>query len=111
MISPYSQKLYERIQKKNKKGIVTADSLYEDKTYKATIKIAEAIKELQAESLITIKSITNRGRFETELIPSEGYIQHSNIKGVLRKEDDNEGEEEKTPKRRYQRRKVRRSVI
>ena len=106
-ISPYSQKIYERIQKKNKKGIVTADSLYEDKTYKATIKIAEALKELQAEGLITIKSITNRGRFETELIPSEGYVGHSPIKGTLRKEEEDDG----IPKRKYQRRKVKRSVI
>jgi hypothetical protein len=56
-VSSYSSKMYGRIQAKNKKNIVTVDSLYENKTYKATEKIANAIRELRSEGLITIKSI------------------------------------------------------
>ena len=113
MLSPYSQKLYLRIQGKNKKGIVTADSLFENKTWKATEKIATAIRELQASDLITIKSVLDHGKFASELVTAENYIEHGGIKGMLRKELDEEitQEEPAKPKRKYQKRTVRRSAV
>jgi hypothetical protein len=112
-LSPYSQKLYLRIQEKNKKKIVTADSLFENKTWKATEKIANALKELRASDLITIKSVLDHGKFASELVTAENYIKHSGIKGTLRKESD-EGvlqEEPARPKRKYQKRTVKRSAV
>jgi len=113
--SSYSQRLYGRIQEKNKKNIVTADSLFENKTWKATEKIATAIRELQAEHLITIKSVLDHGKFASELVTAENYVEHSGIKGTLRKEEDVEatfGEEapSKIP-RKYKKRTVRRSAV
>jgi hypothetical protein len=113
-LSPYSSRLYLRIQEKNKKGIVTADSLFENKTWKATEKISVALKELQAEGLITIKSILNHGKFASELVTAENYVEHSGIKGTLRKEENLEdGISQETPRvpRKYKKRTVRRSAI
>jgi len=112
VVSSYSQKLYLRIQEKNKKGVVTADSLFENKTWKATEKIAIALKELQAEHLISIKSVLDHGKFASELVTAENYVEHSGIKGTLRKEEDFEGDSE-APKipRKYKKRTVRRSVV
>ncbi|MCK9458738.1 MAG: hypothetical protein M0R80_03800 [Proteobacteria bacterium] len=116
MLSSYASRLYLRIQEKNKKGIVTADSLYENKTYKATEKLANAIRELQAEHLLTIKSVLDHGKFASELVTAENYIEHSRIKGTLRKEDDSEEDsseiENLAPiKRKYKKRTVRRSAV
>jgi alpha-D-ribose 1-methylphosphonate 5-triphosphate diphosphatase PhnM len=112
-LSPYSQRLYTRIQEKNKKRIVTADSLFENKTWKATEKIANALRELQAEHLLTIKSVLDHGKFASELVTAENYIEHSGIKGTLRKESDEEitQEEPARPKRKYQKRTVKRSAV
>lgn len=112
-LSPYSQKLYTRIQEKNKKGIVTADSLFENKTWKATEKIVAALKELQASDLITIKSILDHGKFASELVTADNYVEHAAIKGTLRKELDEDASQEEpvTPKRKYQKRTVRRSAV
>ena len=110
-ISPFSLKIYKYIQKKNKRRMVTCDTLFENKSFKTTEKISKALHELVAEGLITINSTLNRGRFESELIPKEGYVPHTSIKGVLRKEDSNDSDEELKPKRKYQRRTVRRSLV
>ena len=107
MPSPFSLKIYKLIQKKNRRKIVTCDTLFENRSFKATEKLSRAIHELQAEGLITIKSTLNRGRFENELIPKDG-ISHDSVKAILRKGD---SEEEIVPKRKYQRRTVRRSLI
>jgi len=115
IVSSYSQKLYLRIQEKNKKGVVTADSLFENKTWKATEKIVTALKELRAEGLITIKSVLDHGKFASELVTAENYVEHSGIKGASRKEEDDfeEGSSQETPKvpRKYKKRTVRRSVV
>jgi hypothetical protein len=116
MLSSYSSKLYTRIQDKNQKNIVTVDSLYENKTYKATEKIANAIRELRSEGLITIKSILDHGKFASEIVTKEGYIEHMAAKGVLRKEEtdeeeSSEGESLVPLKRKYKKRTVRRSVV
>jgi hypothetical protein len=115
-LSSYSGKLYTRIQDKNKKNIVTVDSLYENKTYKATEKIANAIRELRSEGLITIKSILDHGKFASELVTAENYVEHTGIKGTLRREEDSEdenvsGRETSSPKRKYKKHTVRRSVV
>ncbi len=91
--------------------MVTADSLFYNKTMKASEKISAAIMELRAEGLITIKSVLNHGMFMTELIPAEGYVQHESIKGILRKEDENYSDKDIKPKRKYQKRKVKRGLI
>jgi hypothetical protein len=117
MISSYSQKFYLRIQDKNKKNIVTVDSLFENKTYKATEKIANAIRELRSEGLITIRSVLDHGKFASEIITKEGYVEHMAAKGVLRKEEDDSEEESlengtQVPlKRKYKKRTVRRSAV
>ena len=115
VLSLYSSRLYLRIQEKNKKGIVTADSLFENKTWKATEKISVALKELQAEGLITIKSVLDRGKFASELVTAENYVEHSGIKGTLRKGEDSSEEDssQEMPKvpRKYKKRTVRRSAI
>jgi len=116
-VSSYASRLYLRIQEKNKKGIVTADSLFENKTYKATEKIANAIRELQAEHLLTIKSVLDHGKFASELVTAENYVEHAAIKGTLRKEDEDsekessEGENPAPIKRKYKKRTVRRSAV
>jgi hypothetical protein len=107
VLSTFGKKIYDRIQKKNKRMMVTADLLYENKTYPATIKISEAIHEIIAEGLITIKSVVNHGRFETELIPKDGYIQHKAEKALKRSSENSENK----PKRKYQRRNVRRGAL
>lgn len=68
--------LYSKIQNLNKRGIVTMDILFEGHGYSGINKITESVQELRSLGLITIKSIKNRGRFETELIPKDGYICH-----------------------------------
>ena len=127
-LSPYSLKIYSLIQKKGRRKTITADVLFENKSTKTTERIANAIHELQAQGLITLKSIINRGRFETELIPKEGYTEHVKpAKGtsILVEEDhcaNNDPWVEDgvvssgcstppRPKRKYQRRKVRRSLV
>ncbi len=105
-MNPYASKLYTRIQEKNKKRTVTADSLFENKTWKATEKILNALHELQAEGLITTKSITIHGKFATELIPKDGYEEHEKVMEKLK-----EKEEPTQKKRKYQKRKVKRGVI
>jgi Tfp pilus assembly ATPase PilU len=105
-MNPYASKLYTRIQERNKRQTVTADSLFENKTWKATEKILNALHELQAEGLITTKSITIHGKFATELIPKEGYKEH---KKVIEKIEEKESVPQK--KRKYQKRKVKRGVI
>lgn len=110
-ISPFSLKIYKYIQKKNKRRMVTCDTLFENRSFKATEKISKALHELVAEGLITINSTLNRGRFENELVPKEGYISHAPIRGVLRKEDSCDSDEELKPRRKYQRRTVRRSLV
>jgi len=118
-ISPFSLKIYKYIQKKNKRRMVTCDTLFENKSFKTTEKISKALHELVAEGLITINSTLNRGRFENELIPKDGYIPHPTlrgtskvapVKGILRTDSDDSDEELK-PKRKYQRRTVRRSLV
>jgi hypothetical protein len=108
MTTPYALSLFERIKKKNKKRNITVDLMMEGKTYRATAKIAAAIKELQAQGLITYNSIQEHGRFATELV-FEGATHHSKIPQKLRKEEDDN--EPKKPTRKYQKRKVRRSAI
>jgi len=76
MLSEYASSLYARIQRKNKKVVVTVDDLIQYTDYQDTDKIIEAIKELRSEGLITTKSINNHGRFENELVPKDGYIEH-----------------------------------
>lgn len=128
--SPYSLKIYSMIQKKGKRKIITADVLFENKSAKTTERLVNAIHDLQAQGLITLKSIVNRGRFETELIPKEGYVER--VKPAKRNPVLQEGEsnlcasedsysaglvessvaaESPRPKRKYQRRKVRRSLV
>jgi len=118
-LSPFSLKIYKYIQKKNKRRMVTCDTLFENRSFKATEKISKALHELVAEGLITINSTLNRGRFENELVPKDGYIPHPTlrgtskvapVKGILRSDSDDSQEEIK-PKRKYQRRTVRRSLV
>ena len=109
-LSPFSLKIYKYIQKKNKRRMVTCDTLFENKSFKTTEKISKALHELVAEGLITINSTLNRGRFENELVPKEGYVPHAPVKGILRTDSDDSQEEIK-PKRKYQRRTVRRSLV
>jgi hypothetical protein len=77
MTSDYATKLYSRIQAKNKKGPVTIDMLIEDQDYQVVNKIISSIQELRVDGLVTIKSIKHRGRFENEIIPKDGYVEHS----------------------------------
>lgn len=77
MTSDYATRLYAKIQSKNKKGPITVDMLIEDQDYLTVNKIILAIKELRTDGLIVTKSIKHRGRFENELIPKDGYIEHS----------------------------------
>ena len=113
MTSPYALSLLERIKKKNKKKPVTVDLMMEGKTYRASGKIANAIKELQAQGLISFRSIQDHGRYATELV-FEGAIKHDGAPRKLGKDEDPESEENVEPKkstRKYQKRKVRRGVI
>ena len=43
----------------------------------------EDIKELRENGLIVDRSIKHRGRFGTELVLTEGYIQHGTVKAKL----------------------------
>lgn len=108
MPSPYALTLLERIKKKNKHGTVTVDSICEGKTYRASGKITETLKELRAESLISCKSVMVGGKFATELV-FEGQVEHNKIPAILRKEEDEEVESK--PKRKYTKRSVRRSLV
>lgn len=69
-------KLYENIQALNKRGIVTMDSLLEGHGYSEINKITEGVQKLRALGLLSIQTIRNHGRFETELVPKDGYVYH-----------------------------------
>ena len=75
-MSEHEDKLYIKIQILNKKDIVTMDSLFEGKDFKAIDQITESVKTLRSLGLITTSSIRNHGRFETEIIPKDGYVYH-----------------------------------
>lgn len=109
MTSPYALSLLERIKKKNKKKTVTVDLMMEGKTYKGTGKIANAIKELQAQGLISFRSIQNHGKYATEIV-FDGSVKHGKAPQKLRRDEDPE-EEPKKLTRKYQKRKVRRSAV
>jgi hypothetical protein len=113
MTSPYALSLLERIKKKNKKKPVTVDLMMEGKTYRASGKIANAIRELQAQGLISFRSIQDHGKYATELV-FEGAIKHDKAPRKLGKDEDPEAEgneDSSKPTRKYQKRKVRRSAI
>lgn len=69
-------KLYTKIRHLNKTTIVTVDSLLEGHSYGEMMRITDGLQKLRSLGLITIKSIRNHGRFETELIPKDGYVYH-----------------------------------
>ncbi len=76
MVSEYATELYNTICRKNKRSTVTVDDLLVEKSYSDGIKIEGAIQELRQEGFLTIKEVRNHGRFETELIPKDNYIEH-----------------------------------
>ena len=82
-LSEYAQKLLLKIQKKNKTGPVVVDDLIEYTTFEETEKIIAGIQELKSNGLIVDKSIKHKGRFGTELVLTEGYIQHSEVKAKI----------------------------
>jgi hypothetical protein len=116
MTSPYALSLLERIKKKNKKKPVTVELMIERKTYRASGKIANAIKELRAQGLISYRTIQDHGRYATEIV-FDGAIKHDRAPRKLGKDEGGEDSESKgtkefsKPTRKYQKRKVRRSAI
>jgi hypothetical protein len=112
MTSSYALSLLERIKKKNKKQLVTVDSLIDQKTYKASEKIVNAIKELRDEGLINCISIQDHGKFATEITGFEGYVKHDSVPDILRKEyDEEEGSVEVVIKKKRIKRNVKRGVV
>jgi hypothetical protein len=71
-----TDKLYEKIQALNKRGIVTMDSLFEGHGYSEINRITEGVQKLRGLGLLSIQTIRNHGRFETELVPKDGYVYH-----------------------------------
>jgi hypothetical protein len=115
MTSPYALSLLERIKKKNKKKPVTVDLMMEGKTYRASGKIANAIKELRAQGLISYRTIQDHGRYATEIV-FDGATRHDKPKKLGKEEGGEDSESKGTkefskPTRKYQKRKVRRSAI
>lgn len=82
-LSEYAQRLLSKIQKKNKTGPVVVDDLIEYTTFEETERIIAGIQELKLNGLITDKSIKHKGRFGTELVLTEGHVQHSVVKAKL----------------------------
>ncbi len=96
--------LYERIKSLNKRDIVTVDTLLEGHGYEKINEITDGIKKLRDLGLVTISSIKNRGRFETEIIPRDGYIYHepkkeSKKSKIMRTENLEEDISEELPKK------------
>ena len=82
-LSEYAQRLLSKIQKKNKTGPVVVDDLIEYTTFEETERIIAGIQELKLNGLISDKSIKHKGRFGTELVLTEGYVQHGTVKAKL----------------------------
>lgn len=84
-MTPDAQKLLLKIQKKNKTGPVVIDDLIEYMTFEESNRIIDNIQELRKEGRITIESIKHKGRFGTELILTEGHVQHDIVQAKLSK--------------------------
>jgi len=84
-LSENAQQLLAKIQRRNKNRIVTVDNLIEALTYTESTQTINALKELQETNLVTTQSVTNRGRFETELIPVDGIAHNKQIELSNRK--------------------------
>lgn len=82
-LSHYAQRLLARIQKKNKSGPVVIDDLIDYLSFEESDQLIAAIKELRENGLIVDRSIKHKGRFGTELVLTEGYIQHGTVKAPL----------------------------
>lgn len=113
--TPYSLSLLERIKKKNKRKPVTVDSLIEGKTWTASDKIIAALQGLRSEGLITCISVLDHGKFATEITGFEGWKEHGKVPGKLRAESSSEeigsASAEPKPRRKNQKRNVRRSLV
>lgn len=86
MLSEDAKQLLAKIQRRNKNRIVTVDNLIESLTYSESTQTINALKELQEANLVTTQSVTNRGRFETELIPVDGIAHNKLSSGRVTKE-------------------------
>ena len=82
-LSHYAQRLLARIQKKNKSGPVVIDDLIDYLSFEDSDQMISAIKELRENGLISDRSIKHKGRFGTELVLTDGYIQHGTVKAKL----------------------------
>jgi len=83
MTTEYADKLLSKIQRKNKTGPVVVDDLIETLSFEETDRTIAAIQELKAAGLISDRSIKHKGRFGTELVLTEGYIEHGTVKAKL----------------------------
>jgi hypothetical protein len=79
MLSDDAQQLLAKIQKRNKNRIVTVDNLIDTMNYSESTATITTLKELQEANLVTTQSVTNRGRFETELIPVDGVAHNKQL--------------------------------
>lgn len=84
-MTPEAQKLLLKIQKKNKVGPVVIDDLIEFMSFEESNRLIDNIQELRKEGKITVESIKHKGRFGTELILTEGHVQHGIVKAKLSK--------------------------
>ena len=82
-LSEHAQKLLAKIQRKNKTGPVVIDDLIEFMSFADSDRLIADIQELRTAGLITVESIKHKGRFGTELILTDGHIQHGIVKAKL----------------------------
>jgi len=83
MTTEYADRLLSKIQRKNKTGPVVVDDLIEALSFEETDRTIAAIQELKAAGLISTRSIKHKGRFGTELVLSEGHIEHATVKAKI----------------------------
>jgi len=83
-LSENAQQLLGKIQRRNRNRIVTVDTLIENLNYAESTELMTALKELQEASLVTTQSVTNRGRFETELIPQDGISHREEVRKITK---------------------------
>ena len=69
------QKLLDKITTINSKKVVTVDDLLEYASFEKQEQITSCIKVLKDSGFVRVSSITNHGRFETQIIP-EGGIEY-----------------------------------
>jgi predicted transcriptional regulator len=84
-LSEHAQKLLAKIQRKNKTGPVVIDDLIEFMSFADSDRLIADIQELRKAGLITVESIKHKGRFGTELILTDGHVQHGIVQAKLSK--------------------------